>query len=105
MTVSEPTAKAVLKPLGRTEPVNLVAIFGAARGGKSFLMNQLAGRDGIFKISNEKDPCTQGVDVSRAVVPLRDFAAIGGVGAPSRVSGNAVRVLFADVEGQGDRDV
>ncbi|CAM9749277.1 unnamed protein product, partial [Choristocarpus tenellus] len=105
MAVIQPTAETVLKPLGRKEPVNLVAIFGAARGGKSFLMNQLAGRDGVFKISNDKDPCTQGVDVSRTVLPLHEFASIGGCTSPRGVSGSRVRVLFADVEGQGDRDV
>jgi len=44
----------VLSKLGDEGAVNLVAIFGAARGGKSFLMNQLAGQDDIFKISNDK---------------------------------------------------
>ena len=54
MTVNQATVKGVLEPLGDKEAVNLVAIFGAARGGKSFLMNQLAGQDDIFKISNDK---------------------------------------------------
>lgn len=54
MTVDQATMDGVLMPLGNQEPVNLIAIFGAARGGKSFLMNQLAGRDDVFKISNEK---------------------------------------------------
>ncbi|CAM9631727.1 unnamed protein product, partial [Hapterophycus canaliculatus] len=52
-----------------------------------------------------QDPCTQGVDVSRAVVPLKEFATLDGCVAPRGVPGNSqVRVLFADVEGQGDRD-
>lgn len=54
MAVNQATVKGVLEPLGDKEAVNLVAIFGAARGGKSFLMNQLAGQDDIFKISNDK---------------------------------------------------
>lgn len=54
MTVNQGTVKGVLEPLGDEAPVNVVAIFGAARGGKSFLMNQLAGRDDVFKISNDK---------------------------------------------------
>lgn len=54
MKVDQATIDGVLLPLGNKEPVNVVAIFGAARGGKSFLMNQLAGRDDVFKISNEK---------------------------------------------------
>lgn len=54
MSVSQTTVEEVLEPLGDKRAVNLVAIFGAARGGKSFLMNQLAGQDDIFKISNDK---------------------------------------------------
>lgn len=54
MSVNQGTIDTVLTPLGDKEPVNVVAIFGAARGGKSFLMNQLAGKDDIFKISNDK---------------------------------------------------
>ena len=57
MVVNQATVKGVLEPLGDKEAVNLVAIFGAARGGKSFLMNQLAGQDDIFKISNDKARC------------------------------------------------
>lgn len=54
MAVNQATVDDVLEPLGDEGAVNVVAIFGAARGGKSFLMNQLAGRDDIFKISNDK---------------------------------------------------
>lgn len=54
MAVNKVTVKTVLEPLGNEEAVNVVAIFGAARGGKSFLLNQLVGRDGTFKISNAK---------------------------------------------------
>lgn len=54
MRVSEDTVAEVFEPLGADDPVNIIAIFGAARGGKSFLMNQLAGKDDIFKISNDK---------------------------------------------------
>lgn len=75
MSVNQNTVEEVLDPLGETGAVNLVAIFGAARGGKSFLMNQLAGQDDIFKISNDKvlyrtgsyDTCT--IAGSLAVVP------------------------------------
>ncbi|CAM9913856.1 unnamed protein product, partial [Hapterophycus canaliculatus] len=54
MSVNQSTVDGVLGKLGDKGAVNLVAIFGAARGGKSFLMNQLAGQDDIFKISNDK---------------------------------------------------
>jgi hypothetical protein len=36
---------------------NLISIFGAARQGKSFLMNCLAGSSDIFTISNLSTPC------------------------------------------------
>ncbi|CAB1098747.1 unnamed protein product [Ectocarpus sp. CCAP 1310/34] len=54
MAVNMSTVDDVLGKLGDEGAVNVVAIFGAARGGKSFLMNQLAGQDDIFKISNDK---------------------------------------------------
>lgn len=54
MAVNQATVDGVLDKLGDKTAVNVVAIFGAARGGKSFLMNQLAGQDDIFKISNDK---------------------------------------------------
>lgn len=54
MTVNQTTVDGVLNKLGDEGAVNVVAIFGAARGGKSFLMNQLAGQDDVFKISNDK---------------------------------------------------
>ena len=55
---------AVFNPV-KKNLVNLVSIFGRARQGKSFLMNCLAGEREVFKISNEKDSCTQGIDISR----------------------------------------
>lgn len=54
----------VFRPVAK-KLVNIVAIFGRARQGKSFLMNCLAGEREVFKISNEKDSCTQGIDISR----------------------------------------
>eukprot|EP01040_Poterioochromonas_malhamensis_P022518 gene22518-27417_t len=53
----------VLQPVW-SHPTNLISIFGRARQGKSFLMNCLAGETDIFRISNEKESCTQGIDVS-----------------------------------------
>lgn len=50
----------VLKGVPVGAKVNLISIFGRARQGKSFLMNCLAGEKEVFRISNEKDSCTQG---------------------------------------------
>ena len=106
MSVDDRAATSVLAPLGDVDPLNLISIFGAARQGKSFLMNCLAGREGTFKISNDRDPCTQGIDISRTTVPLREFASMDGGAAVAPVAGaSALRVGFVDAEGQGDRDV
>lgn len=80
----------------------MVSIFGAARQGKSFLMNLLAGAEDMFKISNQRTPCTQGVDLSRSTQSLSEFSSVDG---GSQVHDRRTRVVFADAEGQGDRDV
>ena len=41
-----------------------------------------------------QDPCTQGVDVSRAVVPLKEFATLDGCTAPRGVSAGSKGVNF-----------
>ena len=43
MFFNEEEAKKALKPL-KNSPVNLISIFGAARQGKSFLMNLMSGK-------------------------------------------------------------
>lgn len=81
--------------------VNLISIFGRARQGKSFLMNCLAGEKEIFKISNEKDSCTQGIEISNKWLTLSEFSQLGeGV----KVEGS-MKIGFVDAEGQGDKDV
>ena len=81
---------------------NLISIFGRARQGKSFLMNCLAGQNqDIFKISNEKESCTQGIEISDLWLSLKDFSRIDGGKA---VNGN-IKIGFVDAEGQGDKDV
>ena len=100
-------------------PCNLISIFGRARQGKSFLMNCLAGETEIFRISNEKDSCTQGIDISNKWLSLSEFSAINNNNSKPRsttqpvlASGRAVtavtganqmKVGFVDAEGQGTR--
>lgn len=102
-------------------PCNLISIFGRARQGKSFLMNCLAGETEIFRISNEKDSCTQGIDISNKWLSLSEFSAINNskprsIAQPVLTSGRAaavgggggadqMKIGFVDAEGQGDKDV
>lgn len=106
----------VMRPI-LSNPCNVISIFGEARQGKSFLMNCLAGEMGIFKISNKKDPCTVGIDISNKWHNLQDFerggaGAIGGVSKWSLTSSGVngsnatqIKVGYVDAEGQGDRDI
>lgn len=103
----------------------MISIFARARQGKSFLMNCLAGETETFRISNEKDSCTQGIDISNKWLSLSEFSAINNnisnsnckprsTTQPVLASGRAVtaatgdnqmKVGFVDAEGQGDKDV
>lgn len=108
LLVEEKTSTRVLRSRGEL-PCNLIAIFGAARQGKSFLMNLLSGYEDLFRISNEKEPCTQGVDMCSRLSSLDRFSAIDAT--ISNVKGDLdvgemdMAVGFVDAEGQGDRDV
>jgi hypothetical protein len=82
---------------------NLISVFGRARQGKSFLMNCLAGEENVFKVSNYKESCTQGIDISNKWMPLADFSRVDGGG--RLASSNRIEVGFVDAEGQGDKDV
>ncbi|TMW60715.1 hypothetical protein Poli38472_000757 [Pythium oligandrum] len=104
MFVHPDAAKHVLQPLG-DQPINLISIFGAARQGKSFLMNLLAGQQDLFKISNLREPCTQGVDLSSHFIPLPKFSALNNCPAVATRDDPAIQVGFVDAEGQGDRDI
>ncbi|KAF0715934.1 hypothetical protein As57867_003095, partial [Aphanomyces stellatus] len=99
ITVSPASSLKVLHALPARQPVNLISIFGAARQGKSFLMNLLANQQDLFRISNEKDPCAQGVDLSSHFMPLEAFFS------RCRSVASNVSVGFVDAEGQGDRDI
>ncbi|KAG6586887.1 Guanylate-binding protein [Phytophthora cinnamomi] len=104
MFISAEAAERVLRPLGDT-PINLISIFGAARQGKSFLMNLLADQQDLFKISNLREPCTQGVDLSGHFVPLSRFSGFNGCPPVTPRASRGLHVGFVDAEGQGDRDI
>ena len=89
-----------LRDVGK-EQCNLISIFGRARQGKSFLMNCLAGETEVFRISNEKESCTQGIDISDKWITLDQFSSLHG---GKRVPGQR-KIGFIDAEGQGDKDV
>ncbi|CAI5746190.1 unnamed protein product [Peronospora destructor] len=104
MFISNEAAEHVLEPLGETL-INLISIFGAARQGKSFLMNLLADQQDLFKISNLREPCTQGVDLSGHLVPLSSFSGFNGCPPITAKAGKDIHIGFVDAEGQGDRDI
>lgn len=83
---------------------NLISIFGRARQGKSTLMNCLAGENDIFRISNAKDSCTQGIDISDKWLDINEFSKIDG-GTACKPSEHSIKIGFVDAEGQGDKDV
>lgn len=102
MFVNAEASRGVLEPL-EDQRVNLISIFGAARQGKSFLMNLLADQQDLFKISNLREPCTQGVDLSAHFLPLSTFSTLNGC--PSLGGKAKMQIGFVDAEGQGDRDI
>ncbi len=101
-------------------------LIAAAGAGLTQCRNLLAGREDLFKISNSRLPCTQGVDLSASTLTLDQFARIDGGACSEAVDqhelhdtpdtldaldqqdtrvGHGMRVGFCDAEGQGDRDV
>jgi hypothetical protein len=76
-------------------------------------MNCLAGETEIFRISNEKDSCTQGIDISNKWLSLSEFSSnsnckprsttqpvLASGRAVTAVTGdNKMKVGFVDAEG------
>jgi hypothetical protein len=83
--------RSVFSPVARN-PCNLVSIFGRARQGKSFLMNCLAGEREIFRISNQKDSCTQGIDISDKWLAWSEFSKMDGAQTPKTRSASGMQV-------------
>ncbi len=65
----------IFQPVWNT-PCNLISIFGRARQGKSFMMNCLANEREVFRVSNEKESCTQGIDISNKWMSWKDFSEV-----------------------------
>lgn len=80
--------------------LNLCFIFGNARSGKSFMMNCLSGRQGIFQVLNTAEPCTKGVDISSY---LMEHSHLAKHTKQATVENNPL-LGFVDVEGQGAED-
>jgi len=93
----------VLKSLDKKAPVSIVSVFGAARTGKSFLLNCLAGRLGMFRCNNQHLPCTKGCDISASTNKLKSIAEHVGVTIAAPMA--TARVAWVDCEGSGDQDV
>ena len=60
----------------------------------------MAQQQDLFKISNSREPCTQGVDISSHLTTLRKFASHLDVS-----NDDEIAIGFVDAEGQGDRDI
>jgi len=78
--------------------LNLVTVFGPARTGKSFLLNQLVGQPDYFKVSPLHKPCTVGADISDTY----SFQLGNGLPMGRTIDEDAPHVAFIDVEGMGD---
>ena len=42
-------------------PIAVISMSGRAREGKSFILNQLLGQNGAFKVASTQRPCTKGI--------------------------------------------
>jgi hypothetical protein len=68
-------------------------------------MNCLSGEKELFTVSNKKDSCTQGIDISSKWLTLSDFSKLDNDSVIKTSSESECFVGFVDAEGQGDRDV
>lgn len=77
-----------------SDKLSLITVFGRARTGKSFLMNKISGKAGLFVVRPGHETTTIGADLS-SVISANDF--LGDAAAGSA----AGKLAFVDVEGQG----
>lgn len=98
-------AREILMEVREDEPLNLLTVFGAAKCGKSFLMNALTGFDNMFPVSPGVTPCTAGADLSPILMPLSSFRRGGGRtdNSPVVSASPEPTIVFSDMEGQGDQ--
>eukprot|EP00405_Crypthecodinium_cohnii_P015414 CAMPEP_0206463018 /NCGR_PEP_ID=MMETSP0324_2-20121206/26336_1 /ASSEMBLY_ACC=CAM_ASM_000836 /TAXON_ID=2866 /ORGANISM="Crypthecodinium cohnii, Strain Seligo" /LENGTH=706 /DNA_ID=CAMNT_0053935309 /DNA_START=301 /DNA_END=2418 /DNA_ORIENTATION=+ len=80
-------------------PLNLVMICGRLRTGKSYLLNALTKRQ-CFGVSGQARSFTRGVEISRRFYTPEE---LGGPPSNKRDEEEAVKIAFADLEGQGDK--
>lgn len=94
-------ASHVLAKVQPDQPLNVVTIVGAARKGKSFLMNALTRQQGMFRASAGVPPCTAGADLSQALMSVSELRSVSGSTIGSSTSDPTI--AFVDMEGQGDK--
>eukprot|EP01045_Picozoa_sp_COSAG04_P033919 COSAG04_NODE_7213_length_1166_cov_1.644799_1_plen_250_part_01 len=95
-------ANGMLRKVPQT--VNLISIFGAARGGKSTMMSLLSGQPGLFAASPGGESYTQGIMMANHFAGLGHFSAQDG-GRRVEAEEQGLTVGFLDAEGQGDRGI
>lgn len=93
----------ILSTVPEDQVVNVLTIVGAAKQGKSFLMNALTGSDNVFPVSPAPTACTAGADLSPILMPLPEFKKGGGGVTTSSSCQPPVTIAFVDMEGQGDK--
>ncbi|KEH30967.1 guanylate-binding family protein [Medicago truncatula] len=81
----DPEAVAILQLV--KEPIGVVSVCGRARQGKSYILNQLLGSSGGFKVASTHRPCTKGLWMWSA--PLKRTA----------LDGTEYNLLLLDSEG------
>ncbi|XDG03864.1 hypothetical protein ABKA04_003479 [Annulohypoxylon sp. FPYF3050] len=85
------------------DPLNFISIVGPTRGGKSTLMNLLAGCETkpLFNTASGSQSCTKGIDLGNKVMTLEGFSTINNCEKVVPEASNQ-KIAFIDTEGQGD---